>query len=94
MSSADFWAYFVVGMGGAGAVMFAVLTWKARKRAHPVTRLLGAGIALVCAYPAVLWGAQLAGWLVITPLLVRPALAMALTALVCLGIMAFGQKPQ
>lgn len=87
--TASIWAYAVVLLGLGGFVLFLYLTGRAR--VPTLTKALGALIALVCFYPAILWGGQLAGAWTITPEFGRLALVLCLFALLWLGILSLGQ---
>lgn len=82
------WAWAVTFFGLLGAVLYAVLTFRARGRATFAQLLVGMSIAGVCAYAGVLWGSQQMGRLKITPEMGRPALALALASLVWMGLLA------
>ena len=89
-----FWSWAIIFAGFSAAYVFCYLTWHARMYAKPAAIVLGAIIVVICTYPAVMWTLQTLGWWTITPEYGRPALAMALMALLWLGILAYGQKPQ
>lgn len=91
MSLATLWTLLVVGWGAAGAAIYLRLIWRARRTLQRAPLALGVIIAVVCAYPAILWGGQELGWWTISPDWGRPALVLSLAANAWLGLLALRQ---
>lgn len=91
MTTALFWGILIVIFGAWGTVIYSILAFKRLLRRQSSPFWLDVIITLVCAYSTILWGGHITGMWIITPEYGRPAMALAIAALIWLGFL--GERP-